>query len=118
MRAPRLTIRACMVIVALCAFGAAMWRRSAMFAAEAERYRWQQLEDELNAQAATSKNFEVLPPRKVTPDQEAEESDFLRWAEFDQRMQRKYRRAARWPWLPAGPDPVRPGPEPPPGPRL
>ena len=103
-----------MLIIALFAIGASMWRRSAIFATLAERHRWQQMEYDFNAREITSQNFEVLPPRKIEPYQEAEERFLMRRAEFHGRLRMKYIRAAWRPWLPVGPDPAEPthGPAP------
>jgi hypothetical protein len=114
MKAPQFAIRTFMafvVVIAFASFGGAMRRRSTAFASEAEKHRLQQLEDELNARAATYDAFRFHRER-LTSDEDATRRFFLRHAEAEKRLYEAYRSAARHPWLPVATDPIAPVQEP------
>jgi hypothetical protein len=102
---------AIVAIVAFASFGGAMWRRSTVFAAKAETHRLQQLEDELNARAATHNALQFHRER-LTSDEDASRRFFLRHAEIEKHWYEAYRRAARFPWLSVATDPIAPAQEP------
>jgi hypothetical protein len=133
MKRPRCTLRVSMIavaVVALMSWGYALWRRSADFDAKARQFESRLLpkisrlgglglkeyayiagENEYSA-SELAQLMSILPGIEYYK----QHSEYLlRLREYKNSMARKYRRAARRPWMPVDPDPpppaapIRPG---------
>jgi len=101
----KFTLRSLMTavaIVALMAWGCMLWHRSAEFAAEASEHGVRCSIHETNVTLIDFQrgrwypgNLNAHDPRRILHEQ---------WARYEDRMYRKYRRAAFLPWLPVSPD--------------
>jgi hypothetical protein len=107
MRMPRFrfTIRRMMVAVAIVGalFGVlGLWQRSAAYAAIAERHADEELAIvALALDALTARDGPRLPTGLTL-------RMLMSRAVLHHKLARKYRRAARYPWLPVAPDPPEP----------
>jgi hypothetical protein len=121
MERPRLPLRSMVIVLAaLAALGYILICRSAEFAEKAYEHKTNM--DLLETVAATHLGF---MPKWVPAAERARlarqpdhpwhplEATFARWEKFvlyEDQMYSKYSRAARFPWLPVGPDPEAPYP--------
>jgi hypothetical protein len=107
---PRFTLRALMIGVAIAAVASwaqSLRRRSAEFSANADRH-WANL-----IELSGSKGRSITARRRILVHavggpENAKREIGMRWLDYEERMYFKYRRAARLPWLPIGPDPPPP----------
>ena len=120
MKRPRFTLRVLMIAVAVAAlvpWGYTLGRRSVAFAAKAQE-----------CESKAEKGLIPLRASGFGPPNDAEIQLIKRHNEWNERFKEhhrrlalKYRRAARFPWLPVEPDPPEPArpiePDPPPAPR-
>ena len=115
----RFTVRRLMVAVAVVGiafYGLVLWRRSAEYrrlADEAERSEMKAIVGAKQADAVAAR-FRRMP-EKVTSEgvnlqsrYSAEGTHLRRLSQDRARAKIKYRRAARYPWLPVAPDPPEP----------
>jgi hypothetical protein len=115
MKPPRIRLRSLMIIIAISAiatWGYTLWRRSAEYASKAEQCEVEVFMYKENLDRIDYEEEAPFHNRKRTSFSEEETikrnqyEHLLRYAE---RLGRKYRRAARFPWLPVEPDPPPPG---------
>jgi len=113
---PRFTLRATAIVIAVAAlatWGYAMRLRSAMFTAKASEHEdtlvWERINlQEMQYNSTGPFEFRMQRRQNLTAAEEAEIAIQGRRVEYEERMYRKYARAARFPWLPPGPDPAPP----------
>jgi len=113
---PRFTLRATAIVIAVAAlatWGYAMRLRSAMFTAKASEHEDTLFWERINLRALQYNSigsFEFRRQRRqnLTATDEAEIATQGHVVEYEERMYRKYARAARFPWLPIDPDPAPP----------
>jgi hypothetical protein len=108
MRRPRFTTRTAIVIVALAslaAWGVAMQRRSDAYTARAREHELRRWSYSINVSVWSAEKAQHPGSRDYY---EALLAPLQRGAEYEDRLVRKYRRAARYPWLPVAPDPPAP----------
>jgi hypothetical protein len=120
MKAPRFTIRFLMIVVAVsgaAVWGFTLWRRSTAFAASAAvhqsrlSFARRNLLDEHTENRWELSHDPYLPRRfktTFTSDDMSGIAHYERVVAYEERMYRKYVRAARLPWLPVEADPPSP----------
>jgi len=123
MSARRFTIRVLIIVVAVAAvgvWGVKMWNRSKVFAQTAENHRLLMSFHMSNAEIYENNRRRTMRfhPSAFWSDEEkmwldsidAHIAAFRRDAEYEERLYRKYHRAARFPWLSVAADPPPPEP--------
>jgi hypothetical protein len=112
MRMPQFTIRRLMVLVMIAglALGAeSMRRRSHAYRARAAQCgQWVAVNKAMIGSIALGGTNPGVSAQETRRRIEAEEKSARRRAEHYQRLESKYERAARYPWLPVEPDPPMP----------
>jgi hypothetical protein len=114
MKPPHFTLRALMIVVALAslaAWGYVLWRQSAEFAARAREHEEGRSLCDINLAFVIGRTQGRQSARlsaSARAELEAKRARLEQWVHYEQRMYLKYRRAARFPWLPISPDPVPP----------
>lgn len=113
MKAPRISLRALMIVVALAALASWGWvlrQRSARFAAEANKH-YTRLEVCIHNRDAHLYDGHLLPRVRRLHLMEGDKEQvkfFQSWVCYEEQLVSKYRWAAIFPWLSPGDDPPPP----------